>query len=73
MDARRPFLKRVEDVLFAIPWALLLLAAVAIYATVAHIRGDLDEAEFVDAFVGGGLLAIAHGVHHHARKLPDRA
>jgi predicted RNA methylase len=50
----------------------ILLVAVAIYAVIEHVRRDLSEAEFVDAFVGGGLLAIGHAVHQGARKLSCR-
>ena len=49
MKSLGPFFARAEQVILAIPWALILLVAVAIYAVIAHVRGDLDEAEFVDA------------------------
>jgi hypothetical protein len=64
--------KSIERVVLAIPWALILLAALAAYTIVAHARGNLTAAEFVGAFTGGGLLAIGHGIHHIARNQSGR-
>jgi hypothetical protein len=64
--------KSIERLVLAIPWALILLAAVAAYTIVAHALGKLSAAEFVAAFTGGGLLAIGHGIHHIARNQSGR-
>lgn len=56
-----------ENIVYEVPWALLVMILVVGYVVAELRNGGLKPSEGVSAIVGIAGLAIGHGVHEHAR------